>query len=327
MTASPDLPNPDHVLRIAQELSLKVHQVAATTQLIKEEATVPFIARYRKEVTGELDEVAVLAIRDRMEQLTQLDERRLAIVGSLKERGLLTPQLEGALNAAATMTKLEDIYLPYRPKKRTRATIAKELGLEPLAELLWAQDFTTDPIAAAQPFIGREVEYENKKSKIENTDQVLAGARDILAERIADDAAAREKLRGLYRTNAVISSKVLTGKEAEGAKFKDYFDWTEPLAKAPSHRVLAMRRGEKELFLMMRITLPDEAAAPAELEPLFVKGRTAAGEQVRLAVQDACKRLLCPAMETEMRLDSKKRADEAAIKVFTDNLRDRKSVV
>lgn len=322
MTASPDLPNPDHVLRIAQELSLKVHQVAATTQLIKEEATVPFIARYRKEVTGELDEVAVLAIRDRMEQLTQLDERRLAIVGSLKERGLLTPQLEGALNAAATMTKLEDIYLPYRPKKRTRATIAKELGLEPLAELLWAQDFTTDPIAAAQPFIGREVEYENKKSKIENTDQVLAGARDILAERIADDAAAREKLRGLYRTNAVISSKVLTGKEAEGAKFKDYFDWTEPLAKAPSHRVLAMRRGEKELFLMMRITLPDEAAAPAELEPLFVKGRTAAGEQVRLAVQDACKRLLCPAMETEMRLDSKKRADEAAIKVFTDNLRE-----
>ena len=129
MTASPDLPNPDHVLRIAQELSLKVHQVAATTQLIKEEATVPFIARYRKEVTGELDEVAVLAIRDRMEQLTQLDERRLAIVGSLKERGLLTPQLEGALNAAATMTKLEDIYLPYSPKKRTRATIAKELGL------------------------------------------------------------------------------------------------------------------------------------------------------------------------------------------------------
>ncbi len=322
MTVSPDLPNPDHVLRIAQELSLKVHQVAATTQLIKEGATVPFIARYRKEVTGELDEVAVLAIRDRMEQLTQLDERRLAIVGSLKERGLLTPQLEGALNAAATMTKLEDIYLPYRPKKRTRATIAKELGLEPLAELLWAQDFTTDPIAAAQPFIGREVEYENKKSKIENTDQVLAGARDILAERIADDAAAREKLRGLYRTNAVISSKVLTGKEAEGAKFKDYFDWTEPLAKAPSHRVLAMRRGEKELFLMMRITLPDEAAAPAELEPLFVKGRTAAGEQVRLAVQDACKRLLCPAMETEMRLDSKKRADEAAIKVFTDNLRE-----
>jgi uncharacterized protein len=243
-------------------------------------------------------------------------------VGSLKERGLLTPQLEGALNAATTMTKLEDIYLPYRPKKRTRATIAKELGLEPLAELLWSQDFTTDPIAAAQPFIGREVEYENKKSKIENTDQVLAGARDILAERIADDAAAREKLRGLYRTNAVISSKVLTGKEAEGAKFKDYFDWTEPLAKAPSHRVLAMRRGEKELFLMMRITLPDEAAAPAELEPLFVKGRTAAGEQVRLAVQDACKRLLCPAMETEMRLDSKKRADEAAIKVFTDNLRE-----
>ncbi len=322
MTPSPDLPNPDHVLRIAQELSLKVHQVAATAQLIKEGATVPFIARYRKEVTGELDEVAVLAIRDRLEQMAQLDERRLAIVASLKERGLLTPELEGALQAATTMTKLEDIYLPYRPKKRTRATIAKELGLEPLAELLWAQDPATDPVAAAQPFIGREVEYENKKSKVENTEQVLAGARDILAERIADDAAAREKLRGIYRTNAVISSKVLTGKETEGAKFKDYFDWTEPLAKAPSHRVLAMRRGEKELFLMMRITLPDEAAAPAELEPLFVKGRTAAGEQVRLAVQDACKRLLCPAMETEMRLDSKKRADEAAIKVFTDNLRE-----
>ncbi|HEY0946043.1 MAG TPA: Tex family protein [Opitutaceae bacterium] len=325
MAVTPDLPNPDHVLRIAQELNLKVHQVASTAQLLKEGATVPFIARYRKEATGELDEVQVTAIRDRLEQLAQLDERRAAITASLKERNLLTPELEKAIAAAETLTKLEDIYLPFRPKKRTRATIAKEKGLEPLAELIWAQDPATDVAAAAAALVGHEFTLDDGKStkgKIENADEALAGARDILAERISDDATAREKLRTLYREHAVISSKVLMGKETEGAKFKDYFDWSEPLAKAPSHRVLAMRRGEKELFLMMRITLADELLAIGAIEPIFVKARTPAGEQVRLAVQDGYKRLLAPAMETEMRLESKKRADEAGIKVFAENLRE-----
>jgi len=325
MTEATELPNPDHVLRLAQDLNLKVHQVAATAQLLKGGATVPFIARYRKEATGELDEVAVAAIRDGMEQMAQVDDRRAAILASLKERNLLTPGLEKAIGAATTLTQLEDIYLPFRPKKRTRATIAREKGLEPLAELLWAQDPVTDATAAAQAYVGRDYTLDDGKAtpgKIESAADALAGARDILAERISDDAAAREKLRGLYRSHAVISSKVLAGKEAEGAKFKDYFEWSEPLAKAPSHRVLAMRRGEKELFLMMRITLPDEAAALAELEPMFVKAPSSCGDQVRLAVQEAAKRLLFPAMETEMRLESKKRADEAAIKVFTENLRE-----
>jgi uncharacterized protein len=322
-----DLPNPEHVLLLATELNLKVHQVAATAQLLKEGATVPFISRYRKEVTGELDEVQVTAIRDRLEQMAQVDERRASILTSLKERNLLTPALEAAIAKADTLTKLEDIYLPYRPKKRTRATIAKEKGLEPLAELIWAQDAATDALAAAQALVGTEYVLDDGKAtkgRIENAEDALAGARDILAERISDDAPAREKLRLVYRAQATVSSKVLFGKETdpEAAKFKDYFDWSEPLAKAPSHRVLAMRRGEKEGFLIMRVTLADELTAVAEVAPLFVKNKAATGEQVRLAVTDACKRLLGPAIETEMRLESKKRADEAAIKVFADNLRE-----
>lgn len=319
-----ELPNPDHVLRLASELNLKVHQVASTAQLLKEGATVPFIARYRKEVTGELDEVVVTAIRDRLEQLAALDERRSAIVASLKERNLLTDELAKKVAAADSLTLLEDIYLPFRPKKRTRATIAREKGLEPLAEILWAQDPATDPIAAAKEYVGREYtadDGKNQKSTIASTDEALAGARDILAERMSDDAAARAKLRAVYQRDAVVSSKMISGKEVEGAKFKDYFDWTEPLAKTPSHRLLAMRRGEKELMLMMRITV-DEIAALAELEPLFVKNKGGASAQVRLAVQDAFKRLLAPAMETEMRLESKKQADVTAIKVFADNLRE-----
>jgi uncharacterized protein len=320
-------PNPDHVLRLAQELNVKVFQVAATAQLLSEGATVPFIARYRKEATGELDEVQVTAIRDRLEQLRAIDERRAAILASLKERNLLTPELQKAIDAADTLTALEDIYLPFRPKKRTRATIAKEKGLEPLADLLFAQDAATSPVAAAQAYVGREYvadDGKNQTSKIESIEEALAGARDIIAERISDDKDARAKLRAVYQRDAVVSSKVMLGKEndAEAAKFKDYFDWSEPLAKAPSHRVLAMRRGEKEMFVMMRVQLPDEATAFATVQNLFVKAKNPAADQVILAVQDACKRLLAPAMETEMRLESKKRADEAAIKVFADNLRE-----
>ena len=362
VVASPSAPNPDHVLRLAAELNIKVFQVAATAQLFAEGATVPFIARYRKEVTGELDEVQVLAIRDRLEQMRSIDERRAAILSSLKERNLLTPELEKSINAADSLTALEDIYLPFRPKKRTRATIAREKGLEPLADLIFAQDAATDATAEAQSYVGRNYvadDGKNVPAKIETADEALAGARDIIAERINDDKNARARLRTRFQAEAVISSKILIGKDAvpEAAKFKDYFEWKEPLAKAPSHRVLAMRRGEKEGYLMMRITLPDEITAPAEIEPLFVKSNKTAlspaassgklttgtgtasalqaspstpslassascADQVRLAVQDACKRLLCPAMETEMRLDSKKRADEAGIKVFADNLRE-----
>jgi uncharacterized protein len=319
------LPNPDHVLRLAQELNLKVHQVAATAQLLAEGATVPFISRYRKEVTGMLDEVRVAAIRDRLEQMRAVDDRRASILASLKERNLLNPALENSIMAAETLTVLEDLFAPFRPKRRTRATIAKEKGLEPLADLLAAQDPATDPVAAAQAHVGRVYTPEDGKNQpqtVATVEEALAGARDIIAERVSEDKDARARLRRVYQSSAVISSRVLTGKENEAAKFKDYFEWSEPLAKAPSHRVLAMRRGEQETLLMMRVTLPDELAGVAEVEPLIVKAKNPAAEQVRLAVTDSVRRLLGPAMETEMRLESKKRADAAAIKVFADNLRE-----
>ena len=321
-------PNPEHVLRIAQELGLKVIQVAATAHLLAGGATVPFIARYRKEATGTLDEVQVMGIRDRLEQLKQTDERRASILASLKERNLLTPELERALQVAETVTQLEDLYLPFRPRKRTRATIAKEKGLKPLAELVWAQDAATDPVQAASEYVGREYTPDDGRKqahKIESVEEALHGARDILAERVSDDASAREKLRGLYRAHAILSSKVLMGREESGAKFKDYFDWSEPLAKAPSHRILAIRRGEKEEVLSMRVQLPDEEPALAELARLFVRDASTANrcsELVRLVLADAMKRLLAPAMETEMRIESKKRADQDAIKVFADNVRE-----
>ena len=310
-----------HLARIVQELKLQPRQVAATAVLLEEGATVPFIARYRKEKTGELDEVQITSIRDRLEQLEELDKRREAIVKSLEERKLMTEVLAAKIAAADSMTALEDIYQPFRPKKKTKATIARDLGLEPLAEILWAQDSATDPQAAAVPFVGPTIEIDAKKYSVPDVAAALAGARDILAERMNDDATARAKMRDLYLAKGVIKSKVISGKEEEGAKFKDYFDWTEPADKAPSHRILAIRRGEAEGFLFSRL-VPDEIEAVALLERLFVKGKSPASEQVKLAVQDCFKRLLGFAMEGEARTFYKKRADEEAIRVFADNLRE-----
>ena len=310
-----------HVLKISQELSLNARSVAATAVLLEEGGTVPFIARYRKERTGELDEVAITNIRDRLEQLGELDKRRDSIVASLTERALLTDTLRAKIDGAETMTALEDIYLPFRPKKRTRATIAKEKGLDPLAELLWAQDAATQPLAAAQEYVGREYTTEKGPAKIESTTEALAGARDILAERMSDDATVRARLRELYVAQGVIKSKVIAGKEEEGAKFKDYFDWSEPAGKSPSHRVLAIRRGEAEGFLFSRLTPPEEDAVSV-VERAFVKGASPAALEVKAAAQDCYKRLLGFAMEGEARLHFKKRADEEAIRVFADNLRE-----
>jgi protein Tex len=310
-----------HLLKVSQELQIQPRQVAATAVLLEEGATVPFIARYRKERTGELDEVKIAAIRDRLDQLEELDKRRESITTSLTERKLLTAELLSKIEAAESLTTLEDLYLPYRPKKRTRATTAKELGLEPLADLLWSQDPAVDPVKEATPHVGASIEADAKKYSVDTVEAVLLGARDILAERFADDATARAKLRDLYLTKGVLKSKVLTGKEEEGAKFKDYFDWSEPAEKAPSHRILAIRRGETEGFLFSRLT-PDEGEALGILERMFVKNETPAGQQVKLAVQDSYKRLLGYAMEGEARLFYKKKADEEAIRVFADNLRE-----
>lgn len=305
--------NTSHIDLIARELSLRPHQVRATADLLAEDATVPFIARYRKEVTDSLDEVEITAIRDRLLQLTELDKRRAAILASLAERNLLTDELKAKIEAAATMTELEDIYLPFRPKRRTRAMIAKEKGLEPLAVLLFAQELSTDPRRASETFIDLE-------KGVESVEQALAGARDIIAEWVTEDQTARSRMRELYLVQGVMGARLIPGKETEGAKFRDYFEWNEPVASAPSHRILAMRRGEKEEILSLEVAPPEEDALTL-LEQLFVKNNSNAAEQVRLAVRDSFKRLLSLSMETEIRLLMKDRADQEAIRVFADNLR------
>ncbi len=315
--------NVGHIEKICGELNLKAQQVAATAKLLAEGATVPFIARYRKEATGSLDEVQITSIRDRLGQLAELDARRAAILSSLEERKLLTDELKEKINAAETMAALEDIYLPFRPKRRTRAMIAREKGLEPLAEFILKQDdsVTLEALQAeAQKYVKQAGGEVTEELAVPDVAAALQGARDIIAEKINDDADVRGKMRELFLTQGVISSEVIAGKETEGAKFKDYFKWEEPVATAPSHRVLAIRRGAAEGYLIFRIAPPEDAAI-AILEKAYVRGTGPCTDQVRLAVKDCYKRLLSMSMETEARLESKKRADAAAIEVFAQNLR------
>ncbi len=315
-TVSPHADSARHIALIAQETGISVHSVSATAKLIAEGATVPFIARYRKEATGELDEVQITTIRDSMLRLVDLDSRRSAILKSLEERSLLTPELKKKILACQTMTTLEDAFAPYRPKRQTRATKAKERGLEPLANYLLENQTSDNVETEATKFVDPEKE-------VTNIVEALSGARDIIAEIVADDATLRGDVRNLYEAEAIVSSKVMYGKEAEAdaAKFRDYFDWNEPLRSIPSHRLLAIRRGEKDGFLLMRIDVALERVAGIAIAS-FVSGHAAAGLQVREAVEDGCKRLLMPSMETEMRLSSKKIADATAIQVFADNLRE-----
>ncbi|HVS93701.1 MAG TPA: Tex family protein [Mucilaginibacter sp.] len=301
-----------HYKKIASELSVSEKQVSTTVDLLDEGATVPFISRYRKELTGSLDEVQVAAIRDRIAQLRDLGKRREAIIKSLTELGKLTPELEKRLNEAETMVALEDIYLPYRPKRKTRATAAREKGLQPLADLLLEQTRIDLEEEAAK--------YVDEEKGVNNAEEALAGARDIIAEFISEHADARTKLRELFLEKGTFKSKVAPGKEEAGIKYKDYFDWSEPVKTAPSHRILAMRRGEKEEILWLDIE-PEQELAIELLERLFLKGNTAASQQVQLAIYDGYKRLLKPSMETEIRLHTKKLADEEAIRVFAENAR------
>lgn len=301
-----------HYKKIASELSISEKQVSTTVGLLDEGATVPFISRYRKELTGSLDEVRVEAIRDRVQQLRELDKRREAILKSLTDLGKLTTELEKQLNEAETMVTLEDIYLPYRPKRKTRATAAREKGLQPLADLLLEQN-RIDPEDEAAKYIDSE-------KGVANIEEALAGARDIIAESISENADARTKMRELFIEKGTFQSKVVPGKEEAGIKYKDYFEWSEPVKTAPSHRILAMRRGEKEEILWLDIQ-PDQDQAIDLLEQLFIKGNSAASQQVQLAIHDGYKRLLKPSMETEIRLHTKKLADEEAIRVFAENAR------
>ena len=303
-----------HEERIASELNIAPRQVEATVGLLDEGATVPFISRYRKEVTGSLDDLQVAAIRDRIQQLRDLDTRREAILKSIKEQEKLTPELEKKIKAAETMTALEDLYLPYKPKRKTRATVAKEKGLEPLAIKILDQG-NFDVVSEATQFIDSE-------KGVESEEDALQGARDIIAETINEHAETRQKIRELFLKKGTISSKVLKSKEkeADAQKYKDYFEWDEGISKIPSHRLLAIRRGEKEGFLSMNIT-PIEEEALNIIEETFVKGSTEASEQVTIATKDSYKRLMSVSIETEVRMESKKKADEEAIVVFAENLK------
>jgi uncharacterized protein len=306
-----------HADLIAREMQIAPRQTAAVAALLAEGATVPFIARYRKEQTGSLDEVQITAVRDRLVDLAALDQRREAILKSLQERDLLTDALHDRILAAVTLTALEDVYLPYRPKRRTRATMARERGLEPLAELLWTQNAATDPEREAARFVDAIKDVPDPAS-------ALAGARDILAERVSEDAEARAELRDLLREHGVIRSQVRKGKEDAGLKFRDWYDFSEPIARAVSHRVLALRRGEAEEILTVRLLAPEESALGL-LTRRFLRGaadgnRCAA--QVALAIADGWKRLLSASLETELRLELKQAADAEAIRVFAANLRE-----
>ncbi|MTI32639.1 Tex family protein [Xanthovirga aplysinae] len=304
--------NNSHFVKIAAELEIQLRQIEATVNLLDEGGTIPFISRYRKEMTGSLDEVVITQIRDRIAQLRDLDKRREAILKSLKEQEKLTPELEEKVNAAETMAELEDIYLPYKPKRRTKATIAREKGLEPLAKDLFEQE-EVDLDGLAKQFLDEEKGVTTKE-------EALQGARDIIAEWVNENQEARAEMRDLFLTEGKFRAKVMTGKEEEGQKYKDYFEWEEDISSAPSHRVLAMRRGEKEMVLMLD-SCPEEASAVGLLNQQFVQSDNESAQQVEQAVKDSYRRLMKPSMETEIRLTSKKKADDEAIAVFADNLR------
>ncbi|CAK8724678.1 Transcription accessory protein [Candidatus Electrothrix laxa] len=296
--------------RIAQALNIAPQQVLATAQLLEEGATVPFISRYRKELTGSLDEVQVAAIRDQLAELAALAKRRKTMLESLANRELLTADLEKSLQQANDLTTLEDIFLPYKQKRKTKASVAKEKGLEPLAQaILTGQDNQVQPDAFVDP-----------EKEVHSEAEALVGARDIMAERISEDAEMRAELRRFFADKAVIHSAVVKKKQEEGAKFQDYFDWQEAANKVPSHRLLAMFRGGAEKMLRLAVR-PDEDAALALLKRKFSsQGRFR--EQLALAGEDSYKRLLGPSLENELRADLKHRADQEAIQVFADNLKE-----
>lgn len=298
--------------RVAQELKLERWQILSIESLLQEGATVPFIARYRKEQTGSQDEVVITQVRDRLAQLAELDKRREAIIKSLLERELLTDNLQKSIESAQTLSALEDIYLPYRPKRRTRATIAREKGLEPLATTLLSQDYLTDPLKASMAFI-------NPEKGVDSPDDALAGARDIIAELISEDACVRQPLRQLFSSQGLLRSSVVNGKEEEGTNYRDYFEYQEPISRIPSHRVLAVFRGEGEGYLKLSINPPEDKALSILFQH-YVKGQCPASDQVILAMEDSYRRLLCPSLETDIRHDVKIRADAEAIRVFTNNL-------
>jgi len=297
---------------IAKELNLTEQQVENVINLLQEGASIPFIARYRKELTGSLNELSIIAIRDRLKQLTELEKRRDSVIHSVREQGKLTEELEQALRRATTLTEIEDLYLPFRPKRKTRASMAIEKGLEPLAKIILAQK-EEDILRLAKRFIDVE-------KGVENEDEALQGARDVIAEWVNQDAVVRQRLRRLFRSEAVIASRLVKGKDEEAQKYRSWFHWEEEVRRIPSHRLMAILRGEAEGYLKVEIQ-PSLAKALEIIERIYMKARNMSSAQVRLALYDAYKRLLQPSLETEIRSELKLKADIEAIGVFSENLR------
>ena len=295
---------------IAAALGIKLNQVEAVAELLDGGATVPFISRYRKEATGGLDEVAIFDIETQYHKFVELDKRKQTVIETIAEQGKLTDDLKRQIDETLDSTTLEDIYLPYKPKKRTRATVAKEQGLEPLAAWLMRQQ-QGDPEQAAIKYLKGEIDSEEK---------ALAGARDIIAEWVSENAVARQRVRNCFSHKAIIASRVIKGKESDAVKYEDYYDFSEPLRRCPSHRMLAMRRGEAEGFL--RVSIEPEGTDVADmLHRQFLKAENAASRQVEMAIDDSYKRLIQPSIENEFKKLSKEKADKEAIDVFSVNLR------
>jgi protein Tex len=299
-----------YIRPIAGNLNILPWQVENTLLLFDQNATIPFISRYRKEMTGSLDEMQISSIKEQHARLLELDDRRTKVIRSIEEQGFMTDDLMKKLEAATTLTEVEDLYLPFKPKKKTRASIAREKGLEPLATLLMKQS-VRNVGQAAESFLNEQVE---------TTEDALQGARDIIAEWLNEDQRARNSLRRLFSEDALIISRLVKGKQEEGIKYSDYHDFSEPLKRCPSHRILAMFRGEEEGFLRLSIE-PDTEKAIRILERQFVVSQGECANQVSLAVKDSYKRLLGPAIETEFRSQSKEKADEQSIRVFAENLK------
>jgi protein Tex len=297
---------------ISKELNLDYQNVRNTLSLLAEGATIPFIARYRKEKTGSMDEEVIAALQKRLQQLQALDKRKETVLVSIAEQDKLTPELKKLIEDAATMQELEDIYLPFKPKRRTRATIAREKGLEPLALFLLEQQFK-----AVEPEARR---FVNAEKGVNDISEALAGARDIVAEMVAENRLIRERIRQLFHRTSTISSAVVEGKEDEGKTFRLYFEWNETLAKAPSHRILALFRGENEGFLKVKLSVENEKALPI-IERVYIKEGSLSASHLKLAVADSWKRLLEPSIENDVRALYKEKADAVAIKVFAENLR------
>jgi len=295
---------------VSSKVNISLNQVKNTILLLNEGATIPFISRYRKELTGSLDELGVAIIQKEYNYFIDIEKRKQTILKTIREQGVLTPELQKQIEETYDSAKLEDIYLPYKPKKRTRATIAREKGLEPLAKIIMGQ-YEWDIDKRAKSFVGEGVG---------TIEEALSGARDIIAEWISENPRARDIVRNLFKKGAVIESKVVKGKEADGQKYRDYFNWSEPLSRCPSHRFLAIKRAEKEEFVKVVVSI-DEEEAVEKLDPIFIRGNTSCRQHVKLALRDSYKRLIAPSMETEFEQNVKEKADLEAIRVFGENLR------